>query len=70
MVFHGSGGQVTYDYGDGFIKNYDDKQFRENLGEYTYNQVTTENFTGQTVADAGTNTTGRKKRVIVYTLIN
>ncbi len=62
-----SGGQVTYDYGDGFIKNYDDKQFRENLGEYTYNGTSTGDLTGETNTSTGTKE--KKKRVIVYTLI-
>ena len=62
-------GQVTYDYGEGFIKEYDDKQFRESLGEYTYNDLSTSDL-----EDAGdnrvTNVKGKKKRVIVYTLLN
>ena len=61
-------GSVTYDYGEGLIKKYDDKQFRESLGEYTYNAITAEDLENEEDADRITNVQGREKRVIVYTL--
>ena len=54
--YYPNGSGDYYQYGNGFIKNYQDKKFVENLGEYVYN--------GTNDKDA------KKKRVIVYTLQN
>ena len=73
-----SGNGMDYDYSDrhingwgdrSFIEQYKDSRFRESLGEYTYNAVNTENNTDGTTSGL-TNVEGRKKRVIIYTLIN
>ncbi len=63
-------GTVTYNYGNGrgFIAKYADDQFRESLGEYTYNEITTEDLENEEDAGRITNVQGREKRVIVYTL--
>ena len=63
-----TGTNVTYDYGiivgrGGFIEKYKEYQFRESLGEYTYNSVNSEEVSG------ATNVKGQEKRVIIYTLI-
>ena len=50
-------GSITYDYGNGFIREYQSERFVESLGEYVYSSVNT----------AGT-TVEREKRVIIYTL--
>ena len=63
-----TGGSVTYDYGRGFLAEYADAQFRESLGEYTYNAITAEDLENEEDADRITNVQGREKRVIVYTL--
>lgn len=63
-----SAGSVTYDYGRGFIQEYASDQFRESLGEYTYNAITAEDLENEEDADRITNVQGREKRVIVYTL--
>ena len=58
-----SGNGMDYNY-SGFIDEYSDSQFRESLGEYTYNDVS---------AATGTDTTNikpKKKRVIIYTLVD
>lgn len=58
-----SGNGMDYSY-SGFIYEYSDSQFRESLGEYTYNDVS---------AATGTDTTNikpKKKRVIIYTLVD
>lgn len=58
-----SGNGMDYCY-SGFIDEYSDSQFRESLGEYTYNDVS---------AATGTDTTNikpKKKRVIIYTLVD
>lgn len=62
-----NGGEITYNYGNGFIKKYSNSQFRESLGEYTFNQITEDNSESQD--NRVTNVKGKKKRVIVYTLI-
>lgn len=67
-----SGNGQSYNYSKiigrgGFLEKYKNKQFRESIGEYTYNEVT---------EDSSQDTSGitevkeRKKRVIIYTLIN
>ena len=71
-----SGNGMDYDYGNdsingwgnrSFIEEYKDSQFRESLGEYTYNDLSgTQN--GQTGEVA--NVKPKKKRVIIYTLID
>ena len=67
-----SGNGMDYNYEDlvgtgGFIEKYKDKQFRESLGEYTYNDLSgTQN--GQTGEVA--NVKPKKKRVIIYTLLD
>ena len=63
-------GKVTYDYGSGFIAKYDDAQFRESLGEYTYNSITAQDLEDEEDADRITNVKGKEKRIIVYTLQN
>lgn len=62
-----NGGEITYNYGSGFIKKYSNSQFRESLGEYTFNQITEEDEESQD--NRVTNVKGKKKRVIVYTLV-
>lgn len=59
--------RITYNYGKGFIKKYSEYQFRESLGEYTFNQITEDDPESQD--NRVTNVKGKKKRVIVYTLI-
>lgn len=71
-----SGNGMNYNYSDmdvngwrrthGFIKEYKDKKFRESLGEYTYNNISEED--GQDNSGL-TITKPKKKRVIIYTLI-
>ena len=66
-----SGNQMNYDYSDmnvngwkrahGFIEEYKDDKFRESLGEYTYDSGTT--------ISGLTSTKTKKKRVIIYTLL-
>ena len=58
-----SGNGMDYSY-SGFIDEYSDSQFRESLGEYTYNDV--QSTTGTETA----NVKPKKKRVIVYTLVD
>lgn len=71
-----SGNGMDYDYGNdsingwgncSFIEEYKDSQFRESLGEYTYNDLNG-NQNGQTGEVA--NVKPKKKRVIIYTLID
>ena len=66
-----SGNGMNYDYSNGringwgnssFIEEFKDSQFRESLGEYTYNDVSA--LTGDT------NVKEKKKRVIIYTLVD
>ena len=66
-----SGNGMDYDYSDNngwgsrsFIDKFSDSQFRESLGEYTYNDV--KSTTGTETA----NVKPKKKRVIVYTLVD
>ena len=59
----------SYDYGKiigkgGFVEKYKSSQFRESLGEYTYNSVSSNDVAG------ATDVKGKTKRVIIYTLIN
>lgn len=66
-----SGNQMNYNYSDmnvngwkrahGFIEEYKDDKFRESLGEYTYDSGTT--------ISGLTSTKTKKKRVIIYTLL-
>ena len=72
-----SGSGESYDYSKsgtkGFIKNYRNKKFIENLGEYTYNANSEEtNDSGHTFdyTDSTTLVKNKKKRVIIYTLLN
>ena len=53
-------GTVTYDYGNGFIKDHENDKFRESIGEYTYNEGNLNNNSHSSV---------KTKRVIVYTLL-
>lgn len=66
-----SGNGMNYDYSNArvngwgnssFIDEYKDSQFRESLGEYTYNEVSSTTST--------TNVKEKKKRVIIYTLVD
>ena len=62
QFYYPSGTGENYDYGNiigsgGFIAKYDDRQFRESLGEYTFNNV-------------NGNVKEQEKRVIIYTLLN
>ena len=66
-----SGNGMDYDYSDNngwgsrsFIDKFSDSQFRESLGEYTYNDV--QSTTGTETA----NVKPKKKRVIVYKLVD
>lgn len=71
-----SGNGMDYNYSNmningwrrnhGFIEEYKNRQFRESLGEYTYNKVDSNND-GQT--SGLTEVKEKKKRVIIYTLI-
>ena len=59
----------SYDYGKiigkgGFVEKFKEYQFRESLGEYTYNSVSSDDVAG------ATDVKGKTKRVIIYTLIN
>ena len=76
--FAPSGNEMDYDYSDrhfngwgdrSFIEQFKNSRFRESLGEYTYNAVDTETNTDTTTSGL-TNVEGRKKRVIIYTLIS
>ena len=58
-----SGNGMDYSY-SGFIDEYSDSQFRESLGEYTYNDVSSATGTDTT------NVKPKKKRVIIYTLVD
>ncbi len=67
--YYPSGSGESYNYSDiigngGFIEKYKNSQFRESLGEYTFNSVDSGATTGTT------NVEGREKRVIVYTLMD
>lgn len=72
-----SGNGMDYNYSDmningwrrthGFIEEYKDDQFRESLGEYTYNEVK-QDYEDDTTSGL-TNLKGKKKRVIIYTLM-
>ena len=62
-------GQITYNYGNGFIHDYQDDRFRESMGTYTYNDVTSQTGEGETTSGI-TNVKPRTKRVIIYTLLN
>lgn len=66
-----SGNGMNYDYSNArvngwgnssFIDEYKDSQFRESLGEYTYNEISSTTST--------TNVKEKKKRVIIYTLVD
>ena len=68
-----SGNGMDYDYSNSrvngwgnrsFIDEYSDSQFRESLGEYTYNEVPIGG------ANSTTNVKEKKKRVIIYTLLD
>ena len=66
-----SGNGMDYDYSNNngwgsrsFIDKFSDSQFRESLGEYTYNDV--QSTTGTETA----NVKPKKKRVVVYTLVD
>ena len=63
-------GQITYDYGKGFIHDYQDKKFRESIGYYTYNDVTSQTNENDETVSGITNVKPKVKRVIVYTLLN
>ena len=64
------GGIIRYDYGQGFIKEYEGYQFRESLGEYTYNE-TPESQLEQGQDDVRLPAVQEKtKRVIIYTLLD
>lgn len=58
-----SGNGMDYEY-SGFIEEYKDSQFRESLGEYVYNEVSA------TTGTSTSNVKQRKKRVIIYTLVD
>ena len=72
-----SGNGMDYNYLDmnvngwrrkhGFIEEYKDDKFRESLGEYTYNEVK-QDYEDDTTSGL-TNLKGKKKRVIIYTLM-
>ena len=74
-----SGNGMDYDYSStsihgwngssGFIETYKNKQFRESLGEYTYSTDTTSQVTSRPESGL-TYIKPKKKRVIVYTLMN
>lgn len=69
-----TGTNIIYDYGEivgsgGFAEKYKNSRFRESLGEYTYNHVTSEVDSSEDSFEI-TNVKGRKKKVIIYTLIN
>lgn len=66
-----SGNGMNYNYSsarvngwgnNSFIDEYKDSQFRESLGEYTYNEVSSTTST--------TNVKEKKKRVIIYSLVD
>lgn len=68
VFYFPSGNGESYDYSiiignGGFVEKYKNSQFRESLGEYTYNSV-------DDSEDGTTNITGREKRVIIYTLMD
>ncbi len=68
VFYFPSGNGESYDYSTiigngGFVEKYKNSQFRESLGEYTYNSV-------DDSEDGTTNITGREKRVIIYTLMD
>ena len=64
-------GQITYNYGNGFIHDYQNDRFRESMGTYTYNDVTSQVGDGTEETTSGiTNVKPRTKRVIIYTLLN
>ena len=61
-----------YNYGEiigngGFIAKYKNSQFRESIGEYTFNNV---NADDDESSPGTTITRENKKRVIIYTLID
>lgn len=51
----------------GFIEQFKDRKFRESLGEYTYNKI---EDTDDGTNSGLTNVKGKKKRVIIYTLMS
>lgn len=61
-------GKIVYNYGQGFIKEYRQYKFRESIGEYTYNDITSQ--TNGEGTSGITNVKQKKKRVIIYTLMN
>lgn len=61
-------GEIVYDYGQGFIKKYQQYKFRESIGEYSYNDITSQ-INGEETSGI-TNVKQKKKRVIIYTLMN
>ena len=80
-----SGNGMDYNYSDrnvngwgtsnSFIEQYKDKQFRESLGEYTYNSVNsgagqTNEIEDDEFSSGVGDTQDREKRVIIYTLLN
>lgn len=56
----------TYNYGNGFISNYERTRFREMLGEYTYNLFTDDNDDENNSRRENELLKNKKKRVIVY----
>ena len=61
-------GKIVYNYGQGFIKEHQQYKFRESIGEYTYNDITSQTDGERT--SGITNVKQKKKRVIIYTLMN
>ena len=69
---NGSGTNGVNGWGNrSFIEEYQDKQFRESIGQYTYSNITEDAADDPTYDSSGiTNTAPKTKRVIVYTLLN
>lgn len=69
---NGSGTNGVNGWGNGsFIDQFQDKQFRESIGQYTYSNITEDAADDPTYDSSGlTNTAPKTKRVIVYTLLN
>lgn len=70
--YYPNGSGEFYDYGRGFIDEYRNSKFIEDLGEYTYNTNTTTNDADDTsdYTDSSSSIKEKKKRVIIYTLQN
>lgn len=68
----GSGTDGVNGWGNrSFIDQFQDKQFRESIGQYTYSDIASEAEDDPTYDSSGlTNTAPKTKRVIVYTLIS